>query len=242
MKKFVGAIIIIVLAVISARLAYMQVNNIPLLNLSQVNVKCPPEIEKQSVVNNSCLAVGQSIFKQDLKEASNRLLAMPNIEAVSIQRHFPSTIDIQVETEQTILTVKAERLYGLTEGHKLVEMDNNGAILPLVTGIESDYSTQSVINSAYYYSDQIKMCYAIKLYNALSKISPSLTERLSELHFVELEKVELFFDPYGLKVIMPIRDYSHSLERLVAIDNRGLFNNTTVIDMSRGRMINKSGV
>lgn len=242
MKKLIGAIIIIILAVISGRLAYLQVNNIPMLNLSRVNISCPPELEKQTIVNSSNLALGQSIFKQDIKNACDRLLAMPNVEAVTIRRHFPSTIDIQIETEQTILLVKAERLYGLTEGQKMVEMEQDENILPLVTGIEGDYGTQTVINSAYYFTDQIKMCYAIELYNALSKISPSLTERLSEIHFVGLEKVELFFDPHGLKVIMPIRGYQKSLERLAAIDNRDLLKDTLVIDMSRGRMINKSGV
>lgn len=242
MKKIVGSIIIIIFAVISGRLAFMQVNSIPMLNLSQVNIKCPPEIAKQTVISSSNLAIGQSIFKQNIKRASDRLLAMPNVEAVTIQRHFPSTIEIQMETEQTILLLKAERLYGLTEGQKMVEMKQDEYVLPLVTGIECDYSAQSAINSAYYYTDQIKMCYAIKLFTALSKISPSLAERLSEIHFVELEKVELFFDPHGLKVIMPIRGYLQSLERLAAIDNRDLSKDALIIDMSRGRMINKSGV
>lgn len=242
MKKVVGSIIIVIFAVISARLAYMQVNNIPMLNLSQVNIKCPPEIAKQTVISSSNLAIGQSIFKQDIKNASDRLLAIPNVEAVTVERHFPSTIDIQMETEQTILLVKAERLYGLTEGQKMVELEQDDFILPLVTGIECDYSTQSTINSAYFHNDQIKMCYAIKLFTALCTISPSLAERLSEIHFAELDKVELFFDPHGLKVIMPIRGYLQSMERLAVIDERNLFEDAYVIDMSRGRMINKSGV
>jgi hypothetical protein len=241
-KKLVGAIIIIILAAVSGRLAYMQVNNTPMLNLSRVNIQCPAEIQQQSVLNNSNLAIGQSIFKQDIKDASNRLLAMPNVEAVSIRRRLPSTIDIQMETEKTILLVKAERLYGLTEGQKLIESGQDDNILPLVTGIESDYSTQSVINSASYYADQIKLCYAIEMYNALGKISPTFLDRLSEIHFVDIEKAELIFEPNGMKVIVPVRGYLQSFERLVAIDNRGLFKDTKVIDMSGGRMINRSGV
>jgi cell division septal protein FtsQ len=242
MKKLVGAIIIIGLAAVSGRLAYMQVNNIPWLNLNRVNVQCSNDIPKQSVINSSQLAIGQSIFKQNILDASNRLLAMPNVQTVTIKRRLPATIDIQMETEKTILLVKAERLYGLTEGQKMIEQDQQEIILPLVTGIEGDYSTQSVINSAYFYSDQIKLCYAIKLYNALGKISPTLSERLSEIHFIDIEKAELYFEPNGLKVILPIRGYLQSLERLAAIDNRGLFKDTNVIDMSGGRMINRSGV
>jgi hypothetical protein len=241
MKKLIGAIILISLAVVSARFAYMQVNNIPWLNLSQVNVQCPPEIQKQSVVSGSQLAIGQSIFKQDIETASKRLLGMPNVQAVTIKRRLPSTIDIQMETEQTILLVKAERLYGLTCGQKLVEIDQPDDI-PLVTGIEGDYSTQMVLNSGYYYADQIKLCYAIRIYGALRAISPSLSERLSEIHFIDINKVELYFDPKGLKVIVPIRGYPQSLARLAAIDSKGLFKDTVVIDMSGGRMINRSGV
>ncbi|NLI15630.1 MAG: FtsQ-type POTRA domain-containing protein [candidate division Zixibacteria bacterium] len=242
MKKVIGTIILVISAVISARIAYLEIDGIPMLNLSRINIKCPPEIEKQTIINRSNLAVGQLIFKQDIKSASDRLLAIPNVEAVTINRRLPSTIDIQLETERTILLVKAERLYGLTEGQKLVEVNQDERILPLVTGIEGDYSGQAVINSPYYYTDQIKMYYAIKFYEALSGISPSLADRLSEIHFIDSGNAELYFDPHGLKVIMPARRYQQSLERLATIDNRNLFEDALIIDMSRGRMINKSGV
>jgi cell division septal protein FtsQ len=147
MKKVIGTIILVISAVISARIAYLEIDGIPMLNLSRINIKCPPEIEKQTIINRSNLAVGQLIFKQDIKSASDRLLAIPNVEAVTINRRLPSTIDIQLETERTILLVKAERLYGLTEGQKLVEVNQDERILPLVTGIEGDYSGQAVINS-----------------------------------------------------------------------------------------------
>jgi cell division septal protein FtsQ len=241
MKKLIGAILVISLAVAAARFAYMQVNNIPWLNLSRVNVKCPPDFQKQSVVSNSQLAIGQSIFKQDLESASKRLLGMPNVQAVTIKRRLPSTIDIQIETQQTILLVKADRLYGLTCGQKMIEIDQPDDI-PLVTGIEGDYSTQSVINSGYYYTDQIKLCYAIGIYNTLQTISANLADRLSEIHFVDINKVELYFDPDGSKVIVPIRGYPQSLARLAAIDGKDLFTGMVVIDMSGGRMINRSGV
>jgi cell division septal protein FtsQ len=241
-KKLIGAIVIIALAAVSARLAYMQVNNIPWLNLSRVNIQCSDDISKQTIIGSSQLTMGQSIFKQNIVDASNRLLAMPKVQTVTIKRRLPATIDIQMETEKTILLVKAERLYGLTEGQKLTEYDQREMILPLVTGIEGDYSTQSVINSGFYYSDQVKLCYAIKIYNALGKISPTLSERLSEIHFIDIDKAELYFEPNGLKVILPIRGLQQSLDRLVAIDNRGFFKDTSVIDMSGGRMINRSGV
>jgi hypothetical protein len=242
MKRFIGAIIIVGLASIAARVTYMKVNSLPLFNLNQVNINCPANLDRQEVIRNSHLTLGESIFKQDLRIASMRLLDLPKVEAISINRRLPSAIDIKIEAEEAVLLVKAECLYGLTRGQKLMKIDQPELILPLVTGIEGDYGSASVKSSGYYYPDQIKLFYALNIYGAIRIFSDSLGDRLSEIHFADLNNAELYFDPHGLKVVLPLRGYLQALSRLSIMDSRGLLKESGVIDMSGGRMINRTGV
>jgi hypothetical protein len=141
-----------------------------------------------------------------------------------------------------VLLVKAESLYGLTRGQKLIKIEQPEMILPLVTGIEGDYAGPPAKSSGYYYTDQIKLYYAFKIFDTIHAFSDSLADRLSEIHFTDNHNVELYFDPYGLKVLLPLRGYQQALSRLAIMETRGLLKESGAIDMSGGRMISRTGV
>jgi hypothetical protein len=52
----------------------------------------------------------------------------------------------------------------------------------------------------------------------------------------------LIFDPGGVKVLMPLRNYQKSLARLVLLDNKGILGNSGSFDMTAGKMVVKDGV
>jgi hypothetical protein len=142
-------------------------------------------------------------------------------------------VEINLYPDEVILFVKIKKLYGLTRGLKLIGVTKPDTILPVVTGISG-----SKKNS---YSDKIKLCYALEIYHELRNLSDNLANRLSEIHFKRSDLVYLYFDPGGVKVIMPLRNYDKALPRLVLMDNRGILGNSGSFDMRAGKMVVKGG-
>lgn len=234
MKRLIGAILIVGLALAAGRYAFIKLSNISWFCLADVSIKCPDNIEKQQVLNTSRLKIGESIFIQDLVRAGDALLRMPGVESVMIKRKLPSSVEIELEPEEVVLFVKTNKIYGLTRALKLVDIGNPIEFLPLVTGL-SDKRSQD-------YQNDIKLCYSLALFDKLQLSSKNLSVRLSEIHFLESDKVELIFDPGGVKVLLPLRNYPESLDRLATLDNTGILGNSGSFDMTAGKMVVKNGV
>ena len=234
MKRLIGALLIVSLAVIGGRYSFLKLCDISWFCLSDVNIKCPANIKQKQVLETSRLKVGESVFVQDLVRAGDALLRMPGVESVMVKRKLPSSVEIQLEPEEVVLFVKKGRIYGLTRALKLVDIGNPKEFLPVVTGL-SEKRSQA-------YKNDIKLCYSLALYDKMQLSSKNLSGRLSEIHFLNSDKVELIFDPGGVKVLMPLRNYPESLNRLVTLDSTGILGNSGSFDMTAGKMVVKNGV
>lgn len=234
MKRLVGALIIVAFSVISARYAYIKTGELSWFKLSEVEIECPEYLDDEQIISKSNLELGHSIFEQDFALAAESLVTLPGIEAVSVQRKLPSKVKLQLHPDKVVLFIKTDKIYGLTRGLKMININKRDKVLPVVTGISSRKKNS--------YRNTINMCYALSLYDELSLLSNNLSNRLSEIHFKNSKMIELYFDPGGVKVLLSLRNYKKSLSRLVVIDSKGLLGNTGSFDMTAGKMVVKGGV
>jgi cell division septal protein FtsQ len=233
-KRLVGAFIIIAFAVAAGRVAYLQAANLKWFKLADVEISCPEHLSEDQVLKASALRVGESIFRQNFELAGERLIALPGVEVIEVQRVLPSKVKIDVYPEKVVLLVKTHKLFGLTRGLKLIELKQMDQVLPVVTGLGNTHKSD--------YTDKIKLGYALSIYTRLNALSENLAGRLSEIHFTGDDNVDMYFDPGGVKVVVPLRDYQQALARMVIIDNKGLLGNSGSFDMTAGKMVVKDGV
>ncbi|MCP4583328.1 MAG: FtsQ-type POTRA domain-containing protein [candidate division Zixibacteria bacterium] len=234
MKRLIGAILIISAAVTAGRFAFIELTGLSWFCLSDVEINCPESIEKDKVLEVSKFKIGEPVFGQDFGQAADSLIKIPGIEAVSVKRRLPGSVKIDLEPEAVVLFVKKKKIYGLTRALKLVEIDRPDYYLPVVTGLSE--------KKTYRYRDNMKLCYSLALYENMESLSRNLSGRLAEIHFRDTRQVELIFDPGGVKVLLPLRNYQESLARLVLLDNKGILGNSGSFDMTAGKMVVKNGV
>jgi cell division septal protein FtsQ len=234
MKRLIGALIIVSIAVLAGRFAYYGLNELPWFHLNEVNIKDSDYLSHDEVLKASRLNVGESIFTQDIEIAAAELLELPGVEEIEINRQLPQSINIRLTTDRIALLAKTGKICGLTRTLKLIDNPDKDLILPIVTGLRE--------SSRLSYNDRIRLRYALNIYDDLQINSNSLAERLSEIHFVSSREMELYFNPGGLRVSMPLRNYTQCLKRMTIMDARGLLGNTGFVDMMSGRIIARSGV
>lgn len=233
MKRLVGAMVVVASGLFLGRVAFSQLEWLPLFNLANIKVNCSEAIKVEDVLSYSNLRLGSSIFKQDLQAAGERLLRLPGIESVSLKRRLPKTVEINVVSDKIELLAKTKGIRCLTSTLKLVDMEKSMAILPIVTGLSPTTRPG--------YSDRRKLCYSLAIYDELAQQSPNLADRLSEIHMNENDTAELFFNPGGARVIIALRNCRQAVGRLVVLDTNGILGNTGFFDMTAGRMVVEGG-
>ena len=234
MKRVIGAFIIILLASIGGHYAFITATNLSWFSFTNVKIDCPESIDHESIIDASNLKIGESIFRQDIKTAGNILLGMSGIEAVQINRQLPNSIEINLESDKVELFARTNRLCGLTRTLKLIDIKGYNEILPVITGLKGTRKPN--------YQDKLKLCYALAMYNELKQLSKTLADRLSEIHFRESGKIDLIFNPGGVKVLLHRRNYRKALYRLSILDFKGILGNTGFFDMTAGKMVVKNGI
>ena len=240
MKRLIGAVIIVTLAIAGGRLAFMKITDLAWFRLGEIKVACPDNLEKDEVIKASMLKTGQSIFKQNLETAGAELLHLPGVEAVTVSRKLPSSMAIDLAPEETVLFVKADKIMGLTRALKLIKVETGDRILPVVTGVSGMARSNS--------TDRLKLGYALAIHDDLLSLSPNLAGRLAEIHCTKVTRggaaglIELYFDPGGVRVLISLRNYKEALQRIVVLDNAGMLGNSGYFDMTAGRMVIKGGI
>jgi len=234
MKRLIGALVIVFLALGAGRYAYYSLSKSTWFNLSNVEINCPDQIDPDDILKTSGLKIGESIFHQDIESAGNTLLETPGIEAVKINRKLPGSVEINMTMDRIELFARTNRLYGLTRSLKLVDITDRKLVLPVITGLTGS-GRQS-------YNEKMKLCYAVDIYDTLRLLSKSLADRLSEIHFCKQDEAELFFNPGGVKVLINFRNYKKALYRLTVLDLKGILGNSGSFDMTAGKMVVKNGV
>ncbi|OQX92560.1 MAG: hypothetical protein B6D58_02425 [candidate division Zixibacteria bacterium 4484_95] len=241
MKKLLGAFIIVSLAVVTGRYVYLELSRLPFFNLSEVEIKCPENIDRGDVLEISGLKIGESIFYQDLNKATDSLLEIRGVQSVKIRRLLPASIRINLETDELVLFVKTDKIYGLTKSQKLLRVANPKNILPVVTGLgvvkSQNVRDGNIKSNMLDYFDKVKLCYAIDVYEEMRMLSENLANRLSEIHFTGSDRIVLYFDPGGVKVLLPLQGRRKALSRLSVLDFNGILGNSGSFDMTGGRMV-----
>ena len=234
MKRLIGALIILSIAVGGARFAYMKIIDLKFFKLTSIEVNCPDSFDKNKITKVSKLQIGESVFCQDYTAAANCLLALPGVEQVKVNRKLPSKVTIDIYGEEVVLFVKTVNLYGLTRAARIIDLNGLETVLPVVTGINERKKTS--------YSEKLRLCYALDLFRGLNRLSANLAGRLSEINVADPETAVMYFDPGGVKVVLPLRDYDTALLRLVLLDNKGVLGNSGSFDMTAGKVVIRNGV
>lgn len=233
MKRLIGAFIIVALAVVSSRFAFINLSELSWFNLSDVHINCPGQIDEAKVMETSMLKLNESIFHQDIESACKALIEMPGVEAVKIKRKLPKSLEIDLKADKVELFVRTNKLYGLTRSLKFVDVKNSKTILPVITGLVNSKKLS--------YKDKMMLGYAITINDKLKKLSNTLADRLSEIHFGKPGTVALIFNPGGVRVLLHLRNHEEALYRLSMLDVKGILGNAGYFDMTAGRMIVRGG-
>jgi cell division septal protein FtsQ len=233
MKRLIGAFLIISMALVAGRLAYDGLTRLPWLKLRHVEINCEKKLNKDEILKVGGFNLNESVFGQDLQYAATRLVNLPGIEKVNVERNLPDRIMVSITPDQIVLLAMIDRLQGLTRTLKLIDLENSDQVLPVITGLSRARRLS--------YAERMKLCYGLQIYDYLKKASSTLAGRLSEIHFADSRTVELFFNPGGLKVVMNLRQLEISMKRLSVMDTKGLLGNAGAFDMTAGRIIIWSG-
>jgi cell division septal protein FtsQ len=210
MLKIFLKLVVLILAVAGGRLAYLHGLDLPPFALRNVTVTGNWDVSPDSIMALTGLDKGKSIYKQDLKYASSKLMRHPGVVQCSIERGYFSTIHVNITMAEPALLVNSGSLSALSREGMVLPMDSKMPVLPLVSGRGFDFA------QCYDRLRDPDIVYALETYDALMALSPDLSTRLSEINFGDDNVLRLYFSPAGTVVLLDKGDIEDGIKRLAA--------------------------
>lgn len=114
--------------------------NMPIFNISSIEVSGNERVEESNVMDISGLDLGDSFIFFDKENIESNILNLPLVEEVRVRRNFPKRVNIEITERKPASTVQFSNNFILLDrfGYIIDEVDNLMLNLTLLKGIEED--------------------------------------------------------------------------------------------------------
>lgn len=116
--------------------------NLPIFNITNINVVGNERVDQASVINASGFEIGDSFIFFNKENIEEKILNLPLVEEVRVKRNFPNNINIEVSERKPASTVQLLESFLLLDrfGYVIDKVDNLMLNLTLLKGIEENDS------------------------------------------------------------------------------------------------------
>jgi cell division protein FtsQ len=114
------------------------------LAAKQVDVTGAQRLEPDQVRQAAAVPLGVPLIRQDLDAIAARTAAVPQVAAVTVRRHWPSTVEVQVVERQPLLAIAQPDGYALVDATG-VAYETRPAVPPGVLRTEADPSNSPLL-------------------------------------------------------------------------------------------------
>jgi cell division protein FtsQ len=187
--KLAGLVLLVLALIWSKNKTTAVLQDVAGLKLEKVTVEGNHYLSEDEIVKTGALPLGESMFKLDLDEASERVRNMDWVERVFVERRLPRTILISVRERKPIALLDNGSLYGvdregrvLSPAPALLQED-----LPLISGmplVADAVGTTAMAQS---------LAPALDFFSFLQKKDPVMAQDVSEVNLSEPDSIKVTF-------------------------------------------------
>ncbi|MCW2278860.1 cell division protein FtsQ/DivIB [Heliophilum fasciatum] len=159
----------------------------PFFGITHVSVQGTSLLPEAEMVQLSGIQLGENIWRLDEKRVVQQLLFHPQVEAIALERQWPSTVILQIKERKPVAVVHGPRGFILVDHQGTFLQTVNaltGIPLPLLTGIP--VSSQVGPGQAFTGDE---MAAALRF---CREFAPTLMTRIAEVHVREGGRLTLY--------------------------------------------------
>ncbi|MBR1859688.1 MAG: FtsQ-type POTRA domain-containing protein [Selenomonadaceae bacterium] len=169
-RLFKGLIYLLITVVVIGILVY-----VPFFTLSEIKLTGATYLTKEDIVKIGNIYFGEPLFKLETDEVTKRLLKDLRIEAVTVRRELPHTLEINVKERKPLATIVCD--YGY------LDLDRNGKVIDSYKNLKSmpiPMITGAVVHDLYI-GDDVEDEMVKKILFFLQNINEASLNKLSEI-------------------------------------------------------------
>lgn len=195
MKKALPYTIIIILTIIVLTCIFLMV--FPYLNIKEIQVKGNENVTEEKVIEYVTENNFKNLFAFNIFKAEKKLLTNHYIKAVSFQKHFPSTLVVNI-TEYKVrgyISYLGEYLYIDDEGRVLDIQPSFTKQLPVVEGLKfNDFTLGQVlkVDNPSTFNSMVELSKLFSKYELLTDVVRVDLNNSAEIHLY-VGKVDVIF-------------------------------------------------
>lgn len=169
----------------------------PVFTLRHIQVEGAAYLDPAGLEKVAGIETGGNIFHTDLAGAATKLTSSFAAERFTVYRKLPDTVVIRVHERTPVALVNADRLIGVDrEGVPLPHIGaSNVETLPIISGVQTVRALEDSTVRAHVLA-------GIDLLDRVSKQSPSVYKRISEVNVAEVSRMGITLVDNGLEVIV----------------------------------------
>jgi len=178
----------------------------PVFTVRRVTVEGADYLDEKKIVEKAGVPEGVNIFTVDVAGVSETLKRSFTAEDFVVFRRLPDTITIRVKERVPVALLNSRKLVGVDrEG---VPLPHIGAAmaesLPIITGVGDIASLSDSVARK-------RLVKGLRLLDRISKESPSVYNRISELNVSNLSEMGITLIDSGLEVIIGESDWERKI-------------------------------
>lgn len=110
-------------------------SEVTLFSIQRIEIRGNVRTPTEALSQNLGIAIGQSLFGENVSELSTRAKAMPWVKSSKVSRRLPDTIVVEIEEWEPSFLIRLDRLYYMTkEAHVINAPLSMGLDFPVITG------------------------------------------------------------------------------------------------------------
>ena len=197
-RLFRGIIFLVVSAAVLGFFVY-----VPFFTLSEIKLVGAKYLTQEDIMKIGDIYMGEQLFRLETDVVQSRLSKDLRIEEVSVRRHLPHTLEINIKERRPLATIVCD--YGY------LDLDRNGVIIDSYKSLKT--MKIPMINGAVirdlYIGDEIEDEHVKKILDFLQRLNEETLNRLSEIAIVEADYIVMYTD-----TARPVQIRIGKLERL----------------------------
>ena len=176
---------------------------VPFFTLSEIKLVGAKYLTQEDIMKIGDIYMGEQLFRLETDVVQSRLSKDLRIEEVSVRRHLPHTLEINIKERRPLATIVCD--YGY------LDLDRNGVIIDSYKSLKT--MKIPMINGAVirdlYIGDEIEDEHVKKILDFLQRLNEETLNRLSEIAIVEADYIVMYTD-----TARPVQIRIGKLERL----------------------------